>query len=137
MNGLLLTFSDKFRPGDEIRFGDVAGFCTAMGWFDTTPVGRILNVFSSDMMDLDLQLPQVFRHWQFTISIIVVALIPTMVLMPQTVPLVLTLLCCCAWMREWILRIWPARWRVDTLGPWRTDSGTSGFHMMVGWEESS
>ena len=30
INGLLLTFNDKFRPGDEIHFGDVKGFCTSM-----------------------------------------------------------------------------------------------------------
>ena len=35
INGLLLTFNDKFRPGDEVQFGDVAGFVTSMGWFDT------------------------------------------------------------------------------------------------------
>mmetsp|Transcript_29161 Transcript_29161/g.90200 ORF Transcript_29161/g.90200 Transcript_29161/m.90200 type:complete len:426 (-) Transcript_29161:149-1426(-) len=35
IQGLLLTFNDKFRPGDEIKFGDVAGVVTAMGWFDT------------------------------------------------------------------------------------------------------
>ena len=36
INGLLLAFSDKFEPGDEIMFDDVAGFCTSMGWFDTS-----------------------------------------------------------------------------------------------------
>ena len=35
INGLLLTFSDKFRPGDEISFGDVAGTVVNWGWFDT------------------------------------------------------------------------------------------------------
>ena len=35
INGLLLTFNDKFRPGEEIMFGDVAGIVTQMGWFDT------------------------------------------------------------------------------------------------------
>lgn len=35
INGLLLTFNDKFRPGEEIMFGDVAGVVTQMGWFDT------------------------------------------------------------------------------------------------------
>jgi len=55
INGLLLTFNDKFRPGDEVAFGDVAGFVTAMGWFDTSvrrydertvvvPNGKIMGV---------------------------------------------------------------------------------------------
>ncbi|KAH8072540.1 mechanosensitive ion channel [Aureococcus anophagefferens] len=35
INGLLLTFNDKFQPGEEVKFGDVAGFVTSMGWFDT------------------------------------------------------------------------------------------------------
>lgn len=35
INGLLLTFSDKFRPGDEVSFGDVAGTVVNWGWFDT------------------------------------------------------------------------------------------------------
>eukprot|EP00936_MAST-01D_sp_MAST-1D-sp1_P003049 g3049.t1 len=68
----------------------------SMKWFDTTPVGRILNVFSSDMMDLDVTLPNVFRHWQFTVVIVVVALIPTLVLVPTTIPLILCLLLICA-----------------------------------------
>ena len=54
INGLLLTFSDKFRPGDEISFGDVAGTVVNWGWFDTkirqynertvvVPNGQIMN----------------------------------------------------------------------------------------------
>ena len=55
INGLLLTFNDKFRPGEEIMFGDVAGIVTQMGWFDTkirlysertvvVPNGQIMGV---------------------------------------------------------------------------------------------
>lgn len=55
VHGLMVTFSDKFRPGDEIQVGDLSGFVTKMGWFDTQirkydestviiPNGKIMGV---------------------------------------------------------------------------------------------
>ena len=38
VNGLILTLSDKIRPGDEVRFGDekdkTAGIVISLDWFD-------------------------------------------------------------------------------------------------------
>lgn len=53
--GLLFVFSDKFRPGEEVKFGDISGFISSMGWFDTSvrrydestviiPNGKIMGV---------------------------------------------------------------------------------------------
>ena len=67
----------------------------AMSFFDKTPVGRILNVFAGDMMDLDLTLPRIFRWWQMTVSVTLVALIPAMYVVPMVIPLVLVLILLC------------------------------------------
>ena len=67
----------------------------AMSFFDKTPVGRILNVFAGDMMDLDLTLPRIFRWWQMTVSVTLVALIPAMVVVPMVIPLVCVLILLC------------------------------------------
>ena len=63
-----------------------------MGWFDTTPVGRILNVFTADMAMLDLMLPKVFAWWQQGMSGILITLVPALVLVPHIIPCLLLLL---------------------------------------------
>jgi ABC-type multidrug transport system fused ATPase/permease subunit len=52
-------------------------------------------VFAGDMMDLDLTLPRIFRWWQMTVSVTLVALIPAMVVVPMVVPLVCVLILLC------------------------------------------
>jgi ABC-type multidrug transport system fused ATPase/permease subunit len=66
-----------------------------MVWFDTTPVGRILNVFAGDMMELDLSLPRTFQHWQHSISVVAIALIPATILVPYIAPFVIVLIGMC------------------------------------------
>jgi ABC-type multidrug transport system fused ATPase/permease subunit len=68
----------------------------SMGWFDTTPVGRILNVFSGDMMQLDIMLPRFFQHFQLTAGPLLITIIPAIILIPQVMlpmALLLTALC--------------------------------------------
>ena len=63
-----------------------------MSWFDTTPVGRILNVFAGDMMELDITLPNIFNWWSMTIPVLFTALIPAVIVVPAIIPLVLIML---------------------------------------------
>jgi len=68
--------------------------CMAMGWFDSTPTGRILNVFNGDVMELDLTLPAIFGWWSIMIPVIFIALVPAIYILPWTTPLILVLVAC-------------------------------------------
>ena len=54
---------------------------TAM-FFDTTPMGRILNRFSTDMDKLDSNIPQFTRLWLFNLAV----LFSIMVVISYSVP---------------------------------------------------
>merc|ERR1711871_553031 len=60
-----------------------------------TPVGRILNVFAGDMMELDITLPNIFNWWSLTIPVLFTALIPAVIVVPAIIPLVLIMLIFC------------------------------------------
>jgi len=64
----------------------------AMDWFDSTPTGRILNVFAGDVMELDLTLPGIFGWWSTMIPLILTALVPAIYILPWTTPLIFVLL---------------------------------------------
>ena len=63
----------------------------AMAFFDTTPIGRIVNRFSKDVDILDASLPMYMQNWLMTfapvISTIIVIIYTTPVFVAVVVPL--------------------------------------------------
>jgi len=66
-----------------------------MKWFDTTPVGRIINVFSGDMMQIDMMLPRTFQWWVNQVGGIVAAIVGAAVIVPHNIPCTLLLVMLC------------------------------------------
>ena len=61
-----------------------------MSFFDTTPLGRIVNRFSKDVDVLDLTIPQILQMWMGTLfqilATIVVISIGTPIFLAAAVP---------------------------------------------------
>ena len=63
--------------------------------FDSTPVGHILNVFTNDLMQIDMLLPKVFSQWQLSVGTVLCTLIGTSFVCPQFTPFTLSMLGVC------------------------------------------
>lgn len=56
-----------------------------MRFFDTTPVGRVLNRFSGDMLQLDVMMPRLFDIWAFIIGSNLTTVLLSMVFAPPMI----------------------------------------------------
>ena len=59
-----------------------------MSFFDTTPLGRIVNRFSTDMDKLDSNIPSYTRFWFFEVAMVV----STLVLICYSTPIFLSVM---------------------------------------------
>ncbi|XP_050416423.2 multidrug resistance-associated protein 1 [Patella vulgata] len=76
------------RAAGELHFRMLANILRSpMSFFDTTPVGRIVNRFSRDVETVDNNLPSLFRSWLNTVS----GVLSTLIVISYSTPLFLVL----------------------------------------------
>ena len=63
-----------------------------MSWFDTTPVGRILQRFSGDILHLDLVIPRLLEMWADNLGQVLIGIVPSAIILPPFIALVIPVL---------------------------------------------
>jgi len=63
-------------------------FACPSSWFDTTPVGRILQRFSGDIMHIDIMLPRLSEMWYDNFGQVLVGIVPAAIILPPFLVLV-------------------------------------------------
>ena len=63
-----------------------------MSWFDTTPVGRVLQRFSGDILHLDLVIPRMLEMWADNLGQVLIGVVPSAIVLPPFIALVVPVL---------------------------------------------